>query len=55
MVSEQRITVLDDLTSSDEDDDDDDDGNGRGEKKGRKTSDGEMSPSEATFLNTMGS
>jgi hypothetical protein len=37
---EQRITVLDDLTSSDEDDDDDDDGNGRGKKKGRKTNDG---------------
>ena len=35
---EQRITVLDDLTSSDEDDDDD--GNGRGKKKGRKTNDG---------------
>ena len=50
---EQRITVLDDLSSSDEDDDDD--GNGRGKKKGRKTNDGEMSPSEATFLNTMGS
>ena len=37
---EQRITVLDDLTSSDEDDDDDDDGNGRGKKKGRKANDG---------------
>ena len=35
---EQRITVLDDLSSSDEDDDDD--GNGRGKKKGRKTNDG---------------
>ena len=52
---EQRITVLDDLTSSDEDDDDDDDGNGRGKRREGRRATGKMSPSEATFLNTMGS